>query len=404
MKNNFAILEITNTNVRLIIGGLVDRDPAVIHVEEKPIAGLISRGEILNEEVLTETIATLKTATDENLHARINISDVTLVLPPLGLEIYEAEKTTNVVSPTSVIEHIDIQNVISLVSKEDVDISKEIIDIVPDYFILNGTEMVGEPPIGKVSDTLTVHAKVHILPRHVTETYRRIVENSGIRVTRLCVAPYASTQYIKLLPNMPKNYLLLDMGANITNITLVGNDSPFFTTNAMVGGNDLSLNIANEFGIDEEKATEIKELYGYTERDLKFKPEIHTQYHEDGTKQSFYPTDLNRIILSFLKDEYFSQIDVAVTTLLKGFNESVLKIPLVVVGGFSRLNGIQKLLKEHFTNPEKIIFANSNVLGIRQPHYFPLIGGLITTATYRGALTDQRNKTKIERINRNENK
>jgi len=403
MKSNFAILEITNTNVRLLVGCLVDRQPTIFHAEEKPITGLIARGEILNEDVLTETIATLKIATNENLHTKINISDVTLVLPPIGLEIYEAEKTTNVVSPTSVIEALDIQNVISLVSKEAVEATKEIIDIVPDYFILQGTDNVYEPPIGKVSDTLTVHAKVHILPRRVSETYRRIVENSGIHVSRLCVAPYASSQYIRTLPNMPKDYLLVDMGANLTNITLFGNDAPYFTTTCLVGGNDLSLNIANQFGIDEEKATEIKELYGYSERELKFNPEIHAQYLEDGSKQVFHPSDLNHIILDFLNNEYFSQMDAAISALLKGYSESILKLPMVIIGGFSKLNGFEKLTKEHFTNPTKIIFADSRVMGIRHPRYIPVIGGLITSATYRGALTDQRNKTNNpERVNKGE--
>ena len=399
MENRFAIFEISDTYVRVLIGGSIDGEPIIIQKAERPIAGYISRGEVLDEQKLVEAFSGMKKIDDDRTHLTYELNDVTLVIPPLGLEIFESEKTTNVVSPTSIIEKIDISNVISLVQKEPIEADRTIIDVIPDYFTINKDQYVIEPPIGKTSDDIWVHAKVHVMLRKYADTYRRLVESAGMRVRRICVSPYALSTYARKA-GAPKDYILVDMGAQLTNITLVGNHAPVVSTHILIGGNDLSFEIAEKFNCSFEKAQELKETYGHFQHQLDFKPVLVRAMNQEGVEENYYPEDLEHIINLFFRDNYFKQIDNALATMLKDYPEEVLKLPLVICGGFSKLRGLEKLMKEKYTEQE-IIFLNSDVIGVRHPKYLPLVGALMCATTYKGALSDQRNKVStVERVKR----
>ena len=399
MESRVAIIEISNTFIRLIIGGSIDGEPVIIQKVESPISGLISRGEVLDEQKLVSILSELRTINDERTHLTYELNDVTLVIPPIGLEIFESEKTTNVVSPSSIIEKLDISNVISLVQKESIESDKVIVDVVPDYFRLEGDRYSIEPPIGDTSNSVHVHAKVHVMLRKYADTYKRLVESAGMRVRRICVSPYAISTYARE-QGVNKDYILVDMGAQITNITLVGNHAPIATTHILIGGNDLSFAIAEKFNCTEEQANNLKEVYGRFEHALAFKPCLLNSVNQEGENASYYPEDLDHVIELFFRDNYFKQIDNALMTMLKDYPQEVLKLPLVVTGGFSKLRGLEKMMKERYSEQE-VKFLDSDVIGVRHPKYIALVGGLMCATHYKGALSDQRNKVNnIERVKR----
>lgn len=399
MENRVAIIEISNTYVRVIIGGSIDGEPVIIKKAERPISGLISRGEVLDEQKIVSVLEEIRNIEDEKTHLVYELGDVTLVIPPVGLEIFESEKTTNVVSPSSIIDRLDISNVISLVQKEPIESDKVIVDVIPDYFKLEGERYHIEPPIGDTSNSVYVHAKIHVMLRKYADTYRRLVESAGMRVRRICVSPYAISAYVKKL-GLSKDYLLIDMGAQITNIALIGNHSPISTTHILIGGNDLSFAIAEKFNCSVEDANKLKEVYGKIDRELAFKPVLLTSVDQEGNEVNYYPEDLDHVVSLFFRDNYFKQIDNALMTMLKDYSPEVLKLPIVICGGFSKLRGLEKLVKEKYSEQE-VNFLDSDVFGIRHPKYLPLVGGLICATHYKGALSDQRNKVNnIERIER----
>lgn len=399
MENCVAVVEISNTYVRVIIGGSVDGEPVIIQKAERPISGLISRGEVLDEQKIVSVLSELKSIEDARTHLIYELNDVTLVIPPVGLEIFESEKTTNVVSPSSIVDRLDIENVISLVNKEPIESDKVIVDVIPDYFKLEGERYSLKPPIGDTSNSVYVHAKVHVMLRKYADTYKRLLQNAGMRVRRICVSPYTLSLYAHR-KGVSKDYLLVDMGAQITNITLVGNNAPIVSTHILVGGNDLSFAIAEKFNCSVEEANHLKETYGKFEHELAFKPSILKAVNQEGVEVDYYNEDLDHVIDLFFRDNYFKQIDNALMTMLKDYPPEVLKLPLVICGGFSKLRGLEKLVKEKY-NEQDVIFLDSDVLGVRHPKYLPLVGGLMCATQYKGALSDQRLKVNnIERVDK----
>lgn len=399
MEQTYPILEISNTELRLVIGGVIDGEPVIVYKAVKPISGLISRGEVLDEQAIVHALEEFRVIKAENFAHPVEIHELTLVIPSIGLEIFETEKSSNVVSPAAIIEHLDVDNVISLIMKEPLEAEKEIIDVVPDYFRFRNTSVSIEPPIGQTSNELGVHAKVHVMLRKYSGTYKRIVENAGLRVRRVLTTPYALSEFVKSKPDLPKDYLLVDMGAQVSSITLVGAQTPFVSTHILAGGNDLTLSIMEQWNCSEEDANTIKERYGLTQMDLKFRPKILSSLSQDGEMKDYYPEDLDHIIEGFFRDNYFKQIDNAIMSMLKDYPEEVLKLPIIFTGGFSKMRGFAQLAKERYSDQTSLHFLNSDTIAVRHPKYLPLVGTLLSVSHYKGSLSDIRPKVhRLERV------
>jgi len=401
MEKRLAVIEITNREVRLIIGDVVNDKPVILYQTSRPIPGLISRSEIIDDTTLTQIISSLANIEDPKIRMRLHITDATIILPASGLAVFGADKTTNVVSPTSIIQTIDIQNVISLIEKEAIPGGNAIVDIIPDCFITE-TQKFAEPPVGKKSNFLRLRAKVHTLPTRVIEQYKNAIERAGIRAKRIFVAPYGIIELAKQMNEFPKDYFLVDMGAETTTISLVGNQSLFASTSFTLGGDDLITFTAQEMQISNDEAREIIELYGINDRELSFKPTIARAIIND-VPVKYSLDDLNRIIVDFFKDFYFKQFDVVLKQITDAYSKENLSVlPIVFTGGFSSLHGFDKLAKEKFANNQSIHYLTPNAIGVRNPSFSALVGALIASSKYKGTLSDQR--ARVAQVDRVETK
>ena len=108
-------------------------------------------------------------------------------------------------------QHLDIQNAISLVQKETVSNGSDILDIIPAAFLLEGNRQFIAPPIGEKSSSIAIRAYVHTLPRRLISDYTRVVESAGIHVKRSVVSSYAFTEAIKRETDIKPNYILVQL-------------------------------------------------------------------------------------------------------------------------------------------------------------------------------------------------
>ncbi|MCQ2793066.1 MAG: hypothetical protein MJ221_01405 [Bacilli bacterium] len=397
MATHNAVIEITDSKVRLIIGNVVDGKPVICYAIEKPIYGMVSRGEIIEYNRLIQTISSLAHMHDEDVKLNLNVSEAYVILPPIGFEVFETNKVTNVVSPTSIIESIDIRNVMSLVKKEIVPPGQAIVDIIPDAFILEGDRSFANPPIGEKSNSITLYTKIHTLPSRLLASYTNAVRNSQIRPSRSLLAPYCLCEYIKTNNEYPKNYILVDCNAGYSSISLIGNSTPFSSDHVLLGYNDLVLKISQAFQITEEKAKEVLDTYGLDERNITFNPVIVSSQDEFGHEIDFVQDDLNKLIREFTT-EFLKQLDSCYLTLLTGYSEEVRKLPIVVTGELINVHGIKKVLESHFTNSDEVIFVSSDIVGARGPEFATCVGALLIGGSFKGSLSEER--AKVSELNR----
>lgn len=386
---NTACLEITSDYAKFAVGYSLGGSPILLYYAKKRIPGLVNGGKIVNRAALSEVLKGFLALEDENLRLKINASNISIVVPPIGFEVYQNHKTTNVIAADSTIDRIDILNVMSLVKKEIIPSGNVIVDIVPDAFMLEDGRAFRNPPLEEKSNSITVQAKLHTLPERILNDYRRVAEEAGFRVKRSCVASYCASQLIASYKDLPESYIYVDIGARVTTVSLIGKTSPFGSLFFLQGGDDLSESIAKAFGLDFQKAQEIKEKYGYNKREPKFVLPIVKGADGDGNPKDFFQKDLNAVI-----SEFYSKYDVVLTNAISTISgkkassvSSIDAAPLIVSGGGSLLAGTSDLLAPVYIHRRLILFV-PRVLGARDPGATNLLGLIAAEGSYKGTLED----------------
>lgn len=389
MEHPTAIIQINDSKIKLIIGNVIDNKPVLIYSTERDISQIVERGQIKNFISLTEIIRSLANICDEEAKLRIKISDTIVILPPTGFKVYESEKFTNVTSDSNFIQKLDIDNLVSMVRKEPIDNDSLIVDIIPDAYYLNNGETYHIPPIGKVSSNLAMKAKVQTMPNSVVNTYQQPFISSGIRVRNFVIEPYAISSLIKTKKDYPNSYLLVSIEDGITSLTLVSNNAPIQSAYFELGLKDLVETVSSYFSISENEAYNYIRLYGINDRELNFEPIIIKSKNEIGKDLNYTPADLNNVIKTFM-DRYLKQLGASYNALLNGYLVTVKKAPVVFSGEFTKINGVNKILRNFFNEANEKYFLCSDVVGARKSSYNAVIGALLTSSMYKGSLSDQR--------------
>ena len=388
---NIGILEITDTAVRLLVGQYANDEVSIVFTKELPIEGYIERGEVKSVDQILDVIKSLAKLKDDEANVNLQLNRIALVLPPIGFKIFETRKSTNTVSSTMKILPMDIENVLSLAQKDLTNPGFEVVDVVPQLFFLGQDKYTKIPPLGEESRTLAIIARIFALPSSLISTYvRRIVEPSGLSLTKSIVSTVAIEEVCKkALPSIPNHYLV-DIGEGYTKVALVGSNCPVSSGTFPKGTMDLIKMISSRFNIPFAKARELLEVYGIEDRHTKFMPPIIESINEEGLKSVYTLDELSNIIKEFFV-EFFNDLDVCVLSVQKGFEPSKVNgLPFILTGGVTAMKGLSQLFKTRY--PSVMIHnLKSNILGAREQKYIPLIGALLYSATYKGCLTDSNN-------------
>ncbi len=388
MINNVAALEITSSHAKFGVGSVVNGKPCLLYYEEKELPALsASCGKIIDKELVAKTISSFAKLSDEALCLKIDTDDISLVVPPMGLTVYQKDGMTMTIN--SVVDKIDMNNVMALVRKQVMPGNLAVVDIVPDCFIVDSARTYSNPPLGESGTSLTIQAKIHAISKAYYEEYRQCAEEAKYRVRRCDVSTYCASQLIASEKRYPNNYFLLDIGEDLTSVSFIGETSLFSTYLIPSGSRKITESLAEKLGIMPSEAEEIKRKYGYNPRErlyrapliasgVKFDSKSVNQSKVNEAIDAFfasYAKDVNNAIAS-MAEKYISGADAASST-----------FPVILIGGGSKLNGLVTLLKKYMPNREFIKYVPS-VMGARDPAATNVLGLILIAGEYRGNLED----------------
>ena len=387
---NTAVLEICSSSVKFAVGYSEGRVPHVLYYNKFPISGFVKDGQIPNPIALGEALAPYLKIEDEELKLKVDPTEINFVVPPIGFQVFQNDKTTNVVRDT--IEQLDISNVTLMLKRDGVPSGSYLVDIVPDAFVIGNGRQYSNPPIGERAEYLTLFAKIFTLPEAIYSSYVQSAQSAGLRVIHSIVATQCAAMMVKSEGNLPGTYFYLDMGAHLTTVSLIGNNSPFASLYFPLGGDDLTEKIAKAFDISFEEAETLKKKFGYDERTFAYPSPIFKK-DVDGNKKTISQTQLNTLISEFFTS-YNAYIKNAINTLIEnqakaqGMTDKTpfASLPLVVSGGTSLLKGLDKVL-DNFGGRNIHKFM-PKTLGARDPGATNILGLIVLGGEYRGTLED----------------
>lgn len=391
MKNNTIALEISHKYIKVAFGYVQDGQVFINFVKKAPINHFLENGIIKEKNALVKDLMRMNPIVDQEYQFDELINNVTFVLPPYGLEVYQTKQITSVISPEKVIGELDIRNIYSIIRNKRLPVDNELIDIVPEAFVIDNGNMYAHAPIGKTSSAITAFTKVLTLPKRINQEYSEVVKNANIQINRKVVSTFAASELIASYPDTPDNFFLVDIGAASTSVSLVGNKQLFATRSFSWGGDNITDHLVSKFNISETEAEKIKVLYGLDKRVIKFDYSVCSVETEEGVTKH-YVCELNSVIEEEL-DELIRNMTNAIEQLAQAYNViEYANMPIILIGGGSKLKGIVPyiLSKETFQNVKTL---SPTTIGARDPSLFALLGAIYSDNKYPNASDEEKKQS-----------
>lgn len=373
-KKLIGAVEVSSCAVKVVIGYVLDGEVIVLNTVVSPLEeGAVLDGDIHDFALVSKTIAsTLKEGTQS---LPFPVQDWVMVLPPIGFEVYEHSQTTSVVSAVGRIAKLDVENVLSQVSKARTTDGSMIVDILPDVYILDQGQTFPEPPIGQISNSLGIKVKLHVCPIHLVNAYKKVFMQANIRCNKIIVAPYAGLEVIKAEKNVPADFLLIDLGARITSIHLVGQGSVVASTFMYQGINHIVDKISTTYGLDFKSAQNMMEMYGFDRQSIRFDAPLFSVVNENQNQKNSYTAGHFRRSMETIVQDYVQEIVHSMEDLAKQTEDVIMQLPIFFIGGGVHLHGLGDVIKEALPN-NKIRMITPHVLGARDSRMTNVLGAL----------------------------
>ena len=407
MEKPVAAIELCSKCIKIVIGYVLNDRVHVLYTLTKEAGPILQRGNIIDAPALKDAIESISIIDDTSAKLRINISDALVAIPPYGVEVFQTKPVVTIISDDGKVSEFDIRNAYASVRKLGFPANTQLADIIPSRFVLDQGRDYIEPPIGQASSTLQIHAKVLTLPSYIFQNYTKSIEDNGIKVRRTMIASTAAVELITSFGDeYPSDYLLVDVGSDVTTVSFVGRKTFFSARFFSWGGDVITKSISTELNVSEEEAEKIKMLYGYDLRKLSFDAIVATS-EENGVKVHHRVSDLNALIARDL-DNFVRELNNAINSLFEGYPaadvEKYKALPMIFIGGGSTLYGF----KEYITGKVKsssLIIATPKTIGARNSSYFNCLGMILMNRKYPNAYDDNQKKvTDLGRDNRSEDK
>ena len=400
MEQLTFVLDIGSGATKLVAGYVLERQPIVIEALSAFLSNQIENGRIRDISASADIIKKLLMRMEKSVNQKIE--SVFLALPSNGLQVFQATKTMNIVSPQSKISQIDLNNLSILFKREKPDDNHAHAGIVPEVFELDDDRLFDTTPLGETSDYITLTANVLFTDKVLQEDYRALCEQAGVKIRRVVVDAHAITELLALDESAADEYVLIDIGAGVTSLAFIGGHRLLGATHFDMGANHLIEQVALGLNIGRDEAMRLVIDFGYDARDNYFDGIVYQRQSAEAEGDSIHQSDLNRIIEAYFQtwsDELHRYVGQLGRQIDNSLNLSIFN--WIIVGGGTRLLGFDALLSR-FGQHEQYKRPSLNVMGARHSNYFTAIGVLYVANKY-ATMSEEKHiqVTSVERVKSN---
>ncbi|MEI6126863.1 MAG: cell division protein FtsA [Pseudomonadota bacterium] len=374
-------IDIGTTKINAVAGE-VDRDGITITgFSTQPSYG-VKKGAIIN---MDSTVDSIKKAVEE-VEAMAGIDIHSAVVGMSGTHI--KGMTSNGVVPlnTKEVKKTDIINVLEAAKAVVIPTEREVIQIVPQEFIVDDQDGIREP-LGMSG--VRLESRVYIITGAVAAAQNtiRCMNRSGLKVQDIILQHLASAEAVLADDEKELGCALVDIGGGTTDIAVFTQGSIRACIVLPIGGNHITSDIAIGLRTPLAEAEEIKRDFGNACPEKASCDEtIEIACIGDRERRAVSKNTLAQIIHARVEETLFLiQNELAAS----GYRES-LSAGIVMTGGTALLNGISDLAKDKLGMPVRIGYPSSiaGINDVRSPMYATAVGMVLFAA--RGAVHELR--------------
>ncbi|MDQ0244185.1 cell division protein FtsA [Bacillus fengqiuensis] len=360
----YVSLDIGTSNVKVIIGEMNNDSLNIIGVGNVKSQGL-KKGSIVD---IDETVQSIKRAVEQaERMVGIDIKRVVVGVNGNHVHLQHCHGVVAVSSENREIKNEDVQRVLDAAQVMSIPPDREVIDVIPTQFIVDGLEGITDPR-GMLGVRLEMEGTLITGSRTILHNFLRCVERVGLEITDICLQPLAAGSIA--LSNDEKNLgvALVDIGGGSTTVAVFSEGSLQNTIVLPVGGEHITKDLSIVLRTSTEDAEKVKVKHGHAFYDYASEEEVFSvPIIGSDQHQQFNQLEVSEIIEARLQEilELISQ-----ETRRLGFKE--LPGGYVLTGGVVTMPGVLDLAQLVLKNNVRI--AIPDYIGVREPQYTTGVG------------------------------
>ena len=219
----------------------------------------LKKGKIVNEDDISLSISKTIKQAEEETELKINSAYVTI--PGKYVTIVQNSIRKEVKDKFSGITAKDMQNAIMQVKDIEIPDNQTLIDVEINQIVLDDGKVVTDP-VGNLSAGFTINAQVLLAEKEYVRKIASIFKKAGIEIDGIIPTVLAERNLILDKNELNDNVMLLDVGAENTDIGIFEGNVFKYTNTIPLGGNNITHDISLVLNIAEEEAEKLKRQYG----------------------------------------------------------------------------------------------------------------------------------------------
>lgn len=357
-------LDIGTSKVRAIIGEMSGTGIQIIGVGSAEGDG-IRKGAIVD---IDKTVQSIRAAID---HAErmvgIEIASAFVGISGNHISLQSSRGVVAVNSPNREIGEEDIDRVLQASRVIALPPEREIIDVVPKMYIVDGLDEIADPR-GMIGVRLEVEAYIITGSRTVIHNLLRCVERAGVQIAGLVLSPLAASTIALTSDERKLGVGLVDIGAGQTTVSVFKNGIMEATSVLPVGGDHVTNDIAIGLRTQTDVAERVKVRHGCALVSAA-NPEETFKVSRVGSNvdKEFNQVDLSNIVEPRMQ-EIFQMVREEVERM--GFKE--MPGGFVLTGGVATMPSVDKLAE--FELDANVRVAVPDYLGVKDTSFVNGVG------------------------------
>lgn len=391
-KETYVSLDIGTSNVRVIIGDIANGSLNIIGVGNSKAEG-IKKGSIVD---IDETVRSIRRAV-EQAERMIGMSIKNVIVGVSGnhIQLQPCHGVVAVSSPDREIGEEDIRRVIDAAQVFSLPPEREIIDVIPKQFIVDGLDEITDPR-GMIGVRLEMEGTIITGSKTILHNLLRCVERAGLNIADICLQPLAAGSVAISKDEKSLGVALVDIGGGSMTVSIFEQGTLQTTSVIPVGGDHITNDIAIGLRISTEEAERVKTKYGHAHIELASKDET----FKVGKMGSELKEEFSQYELSYIIEPRLAEMLQLVENEIYRLGYQDLPGGYVLTGGTVKIPGLLELAREILQNNVRV--AIPDYIGVREPQYTTGVG-LIQFAHRNGKIQGKEVAATLGTIHHEEN-
>ncbi|MFH1840783.1 MAG: cell division protein FtsA [Candidatus Shapirobacteria bacterium] len=254
-KKSLTAIDIGSSKIATLVAGVGEEgEVRVLGTVTLPSKG-IKRGQIVNiEEAVTAITSSVEAA--ERM-AGLSLSQAVVSIGGAQIASQNSKGVVAVARPEGEITSEDVRRVIEAARAVSLPSSREILHVIPRYYIVDGQEGVRDP-VGMSGVRLEVETHLITGSGPAARNLVKCLDEVGIGVRELVMGGLAAAESVLTETEKELGVVLVDIGGGTTSVVVFVEGAPFYSVVLPVGARNVTNDLAIGLRLSLEEAEKMK--------------------------------------------------------------------------------------------------------------------------------------------------